>query len=402
MCTYKVRPDPFARGRLGHVHQAIDCMSGAVVAIEVMGFADPDTALAWYATLDHDMQLIKSMSHPNLLQYMGLTVSEHRIHAVSEHVAGGTLQRLLADMGPLHRSIVPQYVVGLLRGLQQLHMHDLAHGNLSSARIFLGQNGQVKLACYFPTGPTIDLLYQYRVVEGLTSTTRLAHHGTSANAMDDAIARDLRSVLWLMVEMLVGGRVRGIDIDPPRLRQLIMDYPVEQSFLEHVLHLLPELARISVDSAYAILFDHPYLDSQVTWPQLVRAETPQQVRAARAAVELDQCAAVRAELSVAIDSWLHEFETRHHRPPKKKEWPPDVVDMQAQLSALKVHMQDLHDAATHDKTNIFGHTKATNDYRCPSIASTAPFEPTQRRRSTALQSFLHQASTARQVQSTTT
>ncbi|ETV70249.1 serine/threonine protein kinase, variant [Aphanomyces astaci] len=354
------------------------------------------------------MQLVQRISHPNLLRYVGLTVSDgHRLHVVSEHVAGGTLQRLLTDFGPLHRAIVPQYIHGLLCGLHQLHTHDVPHGDLSSARIFLGQHGRLIIGCYFPTMATMDALHHHRVLQGLATTTRVVSStssnttSSSTNVMAEAMARDFRGVLWLMTEMLVGGRVRGIDIDPPRLCQLIADYPLEQSFLAHVLQLVPDLCRMPVDSAYEIVLNHPYLDAQVTWPQLVLQETPQQARATKAALELEHCVGVRAELSIAIDSWLGGFETAHGRPPKKKEWPPDIVELHTRLSALKVHMQDLHDAATHDKASIFGHNRHLPSQGAVVEAqrSTSGGGDTQRqtRRSTAQESFLLQASTSHHV-----
>ncbi|CAK4171534.1 unnamed protein product, partial [Aphanomyces euteiches] len=48
--VYKVCIEPFARGRLGHLYQAIECTTGTVVAIEDVEFVDADAAAAWMPT----------------------------------------------------------------------------------------------------------------------------------------------------------------------------------------------------------------------------------------------------------------------------------------------------------------------------------------------------------------
>ncbi|CAK4082122.1 unnamed protein product [Aphanomyces euteiches] len=189
--------------------------------------------------------------------------------------------------------------------------------------------------------------------------------------------------------MLVGGRVRGINIEPSRLLQLIADYTLEQSFVTHVLDCMANL-QDDVHEVYERLFEHAYL-LPTTWSQLVRQDTPQQLRMASATAELEQCAVVKAELTQALDGWLkvpaQAFEGTHHRPPKKKEWPTEMVELHGRLSALKVHMQDLHDAATHNKVNIFGRQKTSD---CAIVQQTTHREA--RHRSSAQEAFLHQVS----------
>ncbi|KAG9414363.1 hypothetical protein AC1031_013562 [Aphanomyces cochlioides] len=185
--------------------------------------------------------------------------------------------------------------------------------------------------------------------------------------------------------MLVGGRVRGINIEPSRLLQLIADYTLEQSFVTHVLDCMANL-QDDVQEVYERLFEHAYL-LPTTWSQLVREDTPQQLRMASATAELEQCAVVKAELTQALDVWLKAFEGTHHRPPKKKEWPTEMVELHARLSALRVHMQDLHDAVTHNKVNIFGRQK-TSDRAV--VQQTTHREA--RHRSIAQEAFLHQVS----------
>ncbi|KAF0700754.1 Aste57867_8707 [Aphanomyces stellatus] len=391
-CTYKLCTDPYARGRLGRLYQAIDCASGTVVSIEDIEFTNDEAAAAWYPTLYHEMSEMEHVRHPNLIHYNSLTLSVNRMHVVSEHAAGGTLQKVLADFDQLHRAIVPQFVAGLLLGLQALHQRGMVHGELSSARVFVGQHGGLKIGCYYPSVTTTEELKQQRVL--MSGRSNAATPMRLWLSLTEGMTRDLRSVLWLMTEMLsLSLSQRGINIDPPRLLQLIADYPLEQSFLAHAMQLMLDLPHLDVDAAYERLFSHTYLTPS-TWDELVQQETPQQVRVANATLELEQCAATRAELHREIDSWLEDFEASHHRPPKKKDWPAEIVDFHMRLSALKVHMQDLHDAVHHDTANIFGlKNPATLPPNPTDRTITAPETHREhRRRSTAQEAFLSQAS----------
>lgn len=43
------------------------------------------------------MKILKSLAHPNVLEYIGIFCQDRKLYLVTEYISGGTLDRLAQD-----------------------------------------------------------------------------------------------------------------------------------------------------------------------------------------------------------------------------------------------------------------------------------------------------------------
>eukprot|EP00040_Diaphanoeca_grandis_P001676 m.19155 g.19155 ORF g.19155 m.19155 type:complete len:879 (-) comp12356_c0_seq1:190-2826(-) len=76
-------------GFFGRVYKAVNPKTGQVTVVKELKVTDHDAQVAFI----HEVALLKSVAHPNLLHFVGLFVTGgDQLHMVTEFVAGGTLE----------------------------------------------------------------------------------------------------------------------------------------------------------------------------------------------------------------------------------------------------------------------------------------------------------------------
>ncbi|OQR88350.1 hypothetical protein ACHHYP_06854 [Achlya hypogyna] len=400
-CTYKICPSYFAKGRLGHLHQAIECSSGTIVAVEeVQLLVDAPDAFAYiFATMEAELQHLAGLQDENLLQYIGLTNDNQTIHIITENACGGTLAKMLQEFGKLHRAIIPQYISRLLCGLRGLHnvyLNNLTHkanvndsmDGSTDAYLLPIFTQALTMAGYFPTLETTHYIMQHQFVDATSGLVTPA-----LTSFTDGICRDLRSIVWIMTEMLVGTQVRGIHVDDQRILAMVQAFPIESSFLSECLALISDCVRHHITCDYETLLQHDYFTKH-TMEHLLKEKLPQQVDDRALLDELEACTQLSADLMREIEAWMHNFQSSNGRHPKKKEWPPALMEKQVRLTTLKVRLQELHENAAKQARQsmvIIGRPSST-----PTHSHRVVAPDSSRKRSTAQAAFLaHMSSSSR-------
>ena len=110
--------------------------SGSLLAVKVIKGCN--TALP-------ELEIMKEMSHPHIIEYKACLVSEDKVQIFMEYAAGGSLASLVKKC-PLDERAIRGYTRQLLLGLEYLHSHMIMHGDIKGSNTLIDANGVIKLA----------------------------------------------------------------------------------------------------------------------------------------------------------------------------------------------------------------------------------------------------------------
>eukprot|EP00732_Lithocolla_globosa_P003349 Lithocolla_globosa_v1_NODE_2644_length_1921_cov_11.739014.p1 type:complete len:325 gc:universal NODE_2644_length_1921_cov_11.739014:613-1587(+) len=152
------------RGGFGTVYKALDLKSGEVVAVKKSSCSR--------RCLPREVNVLRSLAHPNVVQFKAYYKKQHTAHVVMEFCAGGSLKTFCQDQGGLSEDsllyfafqvffLVSYFCIVLiffsyyyfffskkkiLEGLRYLHSRGVVHGDLKAANILTNEEGCVKLS----------------------------------------------------------------------------------------------------------------------------------------------------------------------------------------------------------------------------------------------------------------
>lgn len=82
--------------------------------------------------LQREIDLMRSLNHPNIVRYMGAEVDTKNniLNIFQEWVPGGSVSSLLKQLGPFSIAVVRSYTKQILNGLEYLHSHHIIHRDI--------------------------------------------------------------------------------------------------------------------------------------------------------------------------------------------------------------------------------------------------------------------------------
>lgn len=89
------------------------------------------------------MAVLRSLSHPNVLRFIGVLYKERRLHLVTEYVSGGTLRSLLEGPRAPPWAERAGYARDIAAGLAYLHTMNVIHRDLNSHNCLVREVGTV-------------------------------------------------------------------------------------------------------------------------------------------------------------------------------------------------------------------------------------------------------------------
>ncbi|CAB3984769.1 eIF-2-alpha kinase GCN2-like [Paramuricea clavata] len=160
------------------VYRGMDTKTGEFVALSEWKFMSQDgqkqsthdkskiedeKLLKQVSSIEQEISsLIMTVSHPNLVQYLGVTqVQEDStliLQVLTEYVAGGSLLKELGSRG-LAIEIIQDYSQQLLKVLAYLHGESIVHKDIKLSSVFLDEEKKIRLADY-RVGRRLCELYQ--------------------------------------------------------------------------------------------------------------------------------------------------------------------------------------------------------------------------------------------------
>lgn len=140
--------DLIGTGANGRVYLGLEEETGAIIAVKEIIFSHNVQQMEELAQMQEEIELLRSLKHPNVVTYLGTDVSNDSqvLYIFTEWVPGGSIQALITKFGRLSEAIVRKYVAQLLVGLQYLHGQHVIHRDIKAANILVDDRGTIKLA----------------------------------------------------------------------------------------------------------------------------------------------------------------------------------------------------------------------------------------------------------------
>ncbi|KAH3743789.1 protein serine/threonine kinase [Pelomyxa schiedti] len=215
---------PVGRGGFGTVFMGINTDTGEIFAAKQIELdpSDDDRAQKLLQSYDQEIQLMKTLDHPNIVKYLGATIEGLKLNIFMEYVGGGSLSSILSKFGPFSENMVRSYTKQLLQGLSYLHSCNILHRDIKCANILLDTGvgrENVKLS---------DFGCSRKIADNLAHAQQMSVRGTP---------------FWMAPEVMLGNAV-GTPADVWSLACTVVEMvtgkpPWSQQFPEPALAMFP-------------------------------------------------------------------------------------------------------------------------------------------------------------------
>ncbi|KAK8576387.1 hypothetical protein V6N13_090860 [Hibiscus sabdariffa] len=119
--------------------------------------ASKEKTQAHIRELEEEVKLLKNLSHPNIVRYLGIVREEETLNILLEFVPGGSISSLLGKFGPFPEAVIRKYTKQLLLGLEYLHNNGIMHRDIKGANILVDNKGNIKLADFGASKQVVEL-----------------------------------------------------------------------------------------------------------------------------------------------------------------------------------------------------------------------------------------------------
>ncbi|XP_042047960.1 mitogen-activated protein kinase kinase kinase NPK1-like [Salvia splendens] len=136
-------------GAFGRVHMGMNLDSGELLAVKEVSIAANSASKKtqeYIGELEKEVNLLKNLSHPNIVRYLGTAREDGSLNILLEFVPGGSISSLLGKFGSFPESVIRMYTKQLLLGLEYLHNNKIMHRDIKGANILVDNKGCIKLA----------------------------------------------------------------------------------------------------------------------------------------------------------------------------------------------------------------------------------------------------------------
>ena len=225
--------DKLGVGGMGIVYRATYLKTGQTVALKVLApdlTADPRIAKRF----EREMDILKRLKHPNIIQYFGGSTSGAQRYYAMELLPGGALDEVLRKKGRLSWEQAVEYGLQIAQALEHAHNASVIHRDLKPSNLLLTKKGQLKLSDF---GIARDTQATQITAAGKTVGT-MAYMAPEQITGKQPVSRktDLYALGCVLFEMLAGRppfesdtqpelRFKHVEEEPPSVREINVDVP---------------------------------------------------------------------------------------------------------------------------------------------------------------------------------
>lgn len=138
-------------GSFGKVYLGMNAKTGLLMAVkqvELPSSEDENTKRRrqMVESLEAEIALLKTIQHPNIVQYLDSYMDDTHLNIFLEYVPGGSVVTLLHNYGAFEEPLVQNFVRQILHGLSFLHERTIVHRDIKGANILVDNKGGVKIS----------------------------------------------------------------------------------------------------------------------------------------------------------------------------------------------------------------------------------------------------------------
>ncbi|CAC5364561.1 LIMK1 [Mytilus coruscus] len=138
-----IHQEVIGAGFFGQAIKVVHKVTGEVMVLKEMIKFDEEAQKSFLK----EVSVLRSLNHPNVLQFMGVLYKDKKLNLVTEYVPCGTLKDLLHDMNKSLSWIQKvKFAKDIAAGMSYLHSNDIIHRDLNSQNCFVKQNMTVVVA----------------------------------------------------------------------------------------------------------------------------------------------------------------------------------------------------------------------------------------------------------------
>ncbi|RMZ74972.1 hypothetical protein DV737_g5555, partial [Chaetothyriales sp. CBS 132003] len=151
--TFKIiRGQLIGKGTYGRVYLGMNATTGEFLAVKQVEISqkvsgqDRERVKEMVKALDLEIDTMKDLEHPNIVQYLGCERKEFSISIYLEYISGGSIGSCLRKHGKFEESVVRSLTRQTLEGLAYLHDQGILHRDLKADNILLDLDGSCKIS----------------------------------------------------------------------------------------------------------------------------------------------------------------------------------------------------------------------------------------------------------------
>ncbi|PVD33930.1 hypothetical protein C0Q70_05192 [Pomacea canaliculata] len=120
---------------------------GELIAVKQIELTTTDRCKAEfeYEKVQEEVELLKTLSHTNIVGYLGTSFEDNIVSIFMQFVPGGSIASILARFGALDEAVFRRYTRQILQGVEYLHSNDVIHRDIKGGNVMLMPNGVIKL-----------------------------------------------------------------------------------------------------------------------------------------------------------------------------------------------------------------------------------------------------------------
>ncbi len=184
--------EKIGQGGMGVVYRARYVKNDREVAVKLLSPEITDATLL--ARFEHEMKILKSFRHPNIVYcFGGKCEGDQRFYAM-ELVEGGSLSTLLEERGQLSGDQTIEFALQICAALSYAHDRGVIHRDIKSGNLLLTPAGRIKLSDFglatiiaghklTAVGRTVGT-FHYMWPRNKFATSRIRHPGPTCTHWD--------------------------------------------------------------------------------------------------------------------------------------------------------------------------------------------------------------------------